>query len=120
LRLTQQDPGASDYRAMSIETQYYSQAHCLFTVPKTEFSPVPDVNGLVVNFALHRPEERAVADSEGFLALVSNASSDCSEQQRCGPCSLECIKHACARVHQACLCMLDLEHCELFGTDVCA
>ena len=57
---------------MSIETQYYSQATPLFTVPRTEFSPVPDVNGLVVNFALHLPEDRAVHDAQGFLAMVSN------------------------------------------------
>ena len=72
LRLTQTTPGASDFRAMSIETQYYSQATPLFTVPRTEFSPVPDVNGVVVDFALHLPEDRAVHDAQGFLAMVSN------------------------------------------------
>ena len=70
LRLTQVTPGASDFRAMSIETQYYSRATPLFSVPRTEFSPVPDVNGLVVDFKLHLPEDRAVADAEGFLAMV--------------------------------------------------
>jgi len=70
LRLTQLDPGASDYRAMSVELQYYCQARRLFTVPKTEFNPVPDVNGLVVDFALYQPEDRAVADAEEFLAMV--------------------------------------------------
>ena len=55
---------------MSIETQYYSQATPLFTVSKTEFSPVPDVNGLVVDFHLHLPEDRAVSDAEGFLVMV--------------------------------------------------
>ena len=74
LRLTQVSPGASDFRAMSIETQYYSRATPLFTVPKIEFSPVPDVNGLVVDFALHLPEGRAVADAERFLAMVSSIS----------------------------------------------
>lgn len=71
LRLTQITPGASDFRAMSIETQYYSQATPLFTVPRMEFSPVPDVNGLVVDFALHLPDDRAVDDAQGFLAMVS-------------------------------------------------
>ena len=70
LRLTQVAPGASDFRVMSIETQYYSQATPLFSVSKTEFSPVPDVNGLVVDFNLHLPEDRAIADAEGFLAMV--------------------------------------------------
>lgn len=56
---------------MSIQTQYYSQATPLFLVPKTEFKPVPDVNGIVVDFALHRPEDWAVADAEGFLSMVS-------------------------------------------------
>lgn len=60
---------------MSIETQYYSQATPLFTVPRTEFSPVPDVNGLVVEFALHLPQDRAVADAEGFLTMVSSHSA---------------------------------------------
>ena len=57
---------------MSIETQYYSRATPLFRVPRTEFNPVPDVNGIVVDFALHLPEERAVADAEGFLSMVSS------------------------------------------------
>jgi len=70
LRLTQLDPGASDYRAMSVELQYYCQAWRLFTVPKTEFNPAPDVNGLVVDFALYQPEDRAVADAEEFLTMV--------------------------------------------------
>lgn len=60
---------------MSIETQYYSQATPLFTVPKTEFSPMPDVNGLVVEFAPHLPEDRAVADAEGFLTMVGSHSA---------------------------------------------
>ncbi len=55
---------------MSVELQYYCQAHRLFTVPKTEFNPVPDVNGLVVDFALYQPEDRAVANAEEFLAMV--------------------------------------------------
>lgn len=75
LRLTQTVPGASDFRAMSIETQYYSQATPLFTVSRTEFSPVPDVNGLVAEFALHLPEDRAVSDAQGFLAMVRQAFS---------------------------------------------
>ena len=73
LRLIQLVPGASDYRAMSVETQYYSHAKPLFTIPRTEFSPMPDVNGLVVDFALILPEARAVADSESFLAMVSTS-----------------------------------------------
>ncbi|DBA85801.1 hypothetical protein WJX77_005407 [Trebouxia sp. C0004] len=75
LRLTQLDPGASDYRAMSVELQYYCQARHLFTVPKTEFNPVPDVNGLVVDFALYQPDDRAVANAEEFLAMVRQAFS---------------------------------------------
>ena len=75
LRLTQLNSGASDYRAMSIELQYYCQTHRLFTVPKLEFTPVPKVNGLVVDFALYPPEERAVADATGFLAMVSKGTA---------------------------------------------
>ncbi|DBA88866.1 TPA: hypothetical protein ACH3X2_000111 [Trebouxia sp. C0005] len=75
LRLTQLDPGASDYRAMSVELQYYCRARRLFTVQKTEFNPVPDVNGLVVDFALYQPEDRAVANAEEFLAMVRQAFS---------------------------------------------
>ena len=71
LRLTQLQPGAFDYRAASLEIQYYSEARCLFTIPKSEFSPVPDVNGMVVDFALHLPEDRVVSDAGSFLSLVS-------------------------------------------------
>lgn len=75
LRLTQLQPGAFDYRAASLEIQYYSEARCLFTIPKSEFSPVPDVNGMVVDFALHLPEDRVVSDAGSFLSLVRQAFS---------------------------------------------
>ena len=73
LRLTQRTAGASDYRAASVQTQLYSDAQCLFKIPKREFSPVPKCNGMVVNFGLYLPEDRAVADSDAkaFMALVS-------------------------------------------------
>ena len=71
VRMIQETPGASDFRAMSIETQFYSQATPLFTIHKTEFSPMPDVNGMVVDFALRLPQERALTDATGFLAMVS-------------------------------------------------
>lgn len=76
---------------MSIETQYYSQAAPLFTVPKTEFSPMPDVNGLVVDFALHLPEDRAVDDAQGFLAMVSLTSKTLQGRRSCIP--LRCEPH---------------------------
>lgn len=70
LRLCQIAPGAADYRAMTVEVQCYSRARCLFTVPRAEFTPVPKVNGVVVEFAIHTPAERAVVDSAAFIAMV--------------------------------------------------
>ena len=55
---------------MTVEVQFYSQARCLFTVLRSEFSPVPKVNGVVVEFALHKPADRAVENSDAFLAMV--------------------------------------------------
>ena len=74
LRLTQVAPGGPDYRAMTIEVQYYSQPRCLFTVPRSEFSPVPKVNGVIVLFEMRKPAESAGADGEGFLAMVSQSN----------------------------------------------
>ena len=71
LRLTQLEPGAFDYRAANIETQLYSNAKCLFIVPKKDFMPIPDCNGMVVDFELYPPEQMAVADAKTFLAMVS-------------------------------------------------
>ena len=69
--MTQLEPGAFDYRAANIETQLYSDAKCLFVVPKRDFMPIPDCNGMVVDFELYPPEQIAVADAKTFLAMVS-------------------------------------------------
>lgn len=60
---------------MTVEVQHYSQARCLFTVPRSEFTPVPKVNGVVVEFAMHKPAERAVADSAAFITMVRTLCS---------------------------------------------
>ena len=70
MRLTQTVPGAPEYRAATVEVQYYSQTKCLFTVPRAEFDPMPKVNGVVVEFALRKPAERPIAESDAFLAMV--------------------------------------------------
>ena len=77
LRLTQLEPGGFDYRATNIETQLYSNAKCLFVIPRHDFMPIPECNGMVVDFELYLPDQMAVADAEAFLAMVS------------------CLDHAC-------------------------
>ncbi len=59
-------PGSPDYGALSAESQYLYEVKKLFTVPRTAFSPAPNVDSAVVQF--HR--RLGVSADPAFFALV--------------------------------------------------
>ena len=59
-------PGTADYSALSVEAQCLYDVKKLFTVPRTAFSPAPNVDSAIVQF--HRKPE-VTADPE-FFALI--------------------------------------------------
>ena len=59
-------PGTPDYGALSVESQYLYEVKRLFTVPRTAFSPAPNVDSAIIQFH-RRPDMRA--DTQ-FFELV--------------------------------------------------
>lgn len=60
-------PGSPEYGALSVESAYLYDVKKLFQVPRTCFSPAPNVDSAVVQF--HR-KQAVAADTEGFFELV--------------------------------------------------
>lgn len=69
-------PGTKEYSALSVEGQYLYTIKRLFTVPRTSFSPSPNVDSAVVQF-LRRPETEDIPVGE-FFAFVR----ECFKQRR--------------------------------------
>ncbi|MBX9600696.1 MAG: 16S rRNA (adenine(1518)-N(6)/adenine(1519)-N(6))-dimethyltransferase RsmA [Bryobacteraceae bacterium] len=65
-RLTE-PPGSREYGYLSVMAQTYARPELLFAVPAGAFRPPPKVDSAVVRFT---PVERAVEDSDGFLAFA--------------------------------------------------
>ncbi len=72
VRLTQNGPGAADYRVANVIAQYYSSPKYMFRVSKELFSPAPAVHGALVRFELKDSASRVkVPGSErAFLQMV--------------------------------------------------
>lgn len=76
VRLTQEDPGAADWRAMNLLTQYYSAPRYLFKIDRRKYHPAPKVHGAVVAFDLTPPSRRLSVPDEGeFVKLIKKAFS---------------------------------------------
>ena len=74
VRLTQEQPGGPDWRAMNIIVRYYCEPSYLFKIDRKKYVPSPKVHGAVVDFALRPAAERAtVPDERQFLSLVKRA-----------------------------------------------
>jgi 16S rRNA (adenine1518-N6/adenine1519-N6)-dimethyltransferase len=70
-RLVTSTPNSPDWRAMNVIVQYYSSPSYLFRVDRRKYSPVPKVDGAVVDFALKDASQRPEVPSEKeFIALV--------------------------------------------------
>ena len=59
-------PGTADYGALSVESQYLYEVKRLFVVPRTAFSPAPNVDSAIIQF--HRRPDRRPDPS--FFELV--------------------------------------------------
>lgn len=59
-------PGTPDYGALSVESQYLYEVKRLFVVPRTAFSPAPNVDSAIIQF--HRIADRK--PDAGFFELV--------------------------------------------------
>lgn len=71
-RLSGETPGNSDFRAMSVVVDYYSQAQASLQIGRQSFEPQPNVDCQMVRFMLRAPKERlSVPSEQGFLRLVN-------------------------------------------------
>lgn len=60
-------PGGKAYGILSVQTQLAAQVEYLFTVPRTAFHPVPNVDSAVIRLTFNQPEPAAEPD---FLRRV--------------------------------------------------
>lgn len=70
------EPGSAAYSALSVECQYLYDVKRLFTVSRTSFNPVPNVDSAIVQF--HRLEKDPEVDQNGFFTFVKG----CFAQRR--------------------------------------
>lgn len=74
VRLTQEEPGGPDWRAMNILMRYYCTPKYLFKIDKRKYYPAPKVHGAVVRFTLRpQPQRPAVPEEKAFLSLVKRS-----------------------------------------------
>ncbi|XP_078447948.1 ribosomal RNA adenine dimethylase family protein isoform X2 [Wolffia australiana] len=74
LRLTDSQLRSSDYRAINIFVNFFSDAEYQFKVDRKNFFPEPNVDGAVVKFKLRRPADYpAVGSVKDFFSMVNSA-----------------------------------------------
>lgn len=70
-RLVHNSPGNSDWRAINVILQYYCDMKYICRIDRFKYTPVPKVDGAVVEVLLKPPSERmAVPSEKDFVALV--------------------------------------------------
>lgn len=69
------EPGSKKYGRLSVMMQYYCEAEWLFDVPPESFDPVPAVMSAIVRLAPHAEQPVALANTDDFNNLVSQAFS---------------------------------------------
>lgn len=70
-RLVHNSPGSSDWRAINIILQYYCEMKYVFRIDRSKYTPVPKVDGAVVEVLLKPPSERLPVPLEkDFVSLV--------------------------------------------------
>jgi len=65
-------PGSKTYGRLSVMTQFYCQAHCLFSVSRHAFSPAPKVESAIVQLI---PHAHPLTTVESFGGIVKQAFS---------------------------------------------
>lgn len=63
-------PNSKDYSRLSVNTRYFADASIIMTVPKSAFSPPPEVHSAVVEL-VPRPAPFEVVDEDFFLRFVT-------------------------------------------------
>lgn len=70
-RLCMRKPGSSEYRAMTIVVQYFSDPQYMLKISKGVYYPQPKVDGALVDFALKSEDGKyASIDSNAFVDMV--------------------------------------------------
>ncbi|MEM2924951.1 MAG: 16S rRNA (adenine(1518)-N(6)/adenine(1519)-N(6))-dimethyltransferase RsmA [Halobacteria archaeon] len=67
-------PGDKNYGRLSITAQHYAEIEILEIVPRSAFTPVPEVDSAIVRLKLRKPSYE-VKNEEFFLKLVSTCFS---------------------------------------------
>lgn len=71
VRLIENSPGSTDWRAINIILQYYCDAKYVFRVDRFKYTPVPKVDGALVELRLKSKSERKPVPCEKeFISLV--------------------------------------------------
>ena len=71
-RLCNETPGNSDFRAMSVVVDFYSQATGSLHIGRQSFEPPPNVDCQMVRFVLRHPDKRLAVPSEQSLLRLVN------------------------------------------------
>lgn len=66
-------PGTKAYGSLSIAIQYYMDAEVAFTVPRTVFNPMPNVDSAIVRLKRKETPSVSVTDEPFFFELVRAA-----------------------------------------------
>lgn len=70
-RLCLRKPGASEYRAMTIVAQFFSNPQYLLKISKGVYHPQPKVDGALVDFAIKSENDAwASIDESAFVDMV--------------------------------------------------
>jgi len=66
-------PGTKAYGSLSIAIQYYMEAEIAFTVPKTVFRPMPNVDSAIIHLTRKEKPSVQVKDEPFFFAVVRSS-----------------------------------------------
>ncbi|GMH39096.1 hypothetical protein BSKO_06994 [Bryopsis sp. KO-2023] len=76
-RLCLRKPGGTQYRSMTIFTQYYSDPTYKMKISKGVYYPQPKVDGALVDFAIKTETERMdVGDDKTFISMVNKSFAE--------------------------------------------
>lgn len=60
---------------LALSVQYYATAKLLFTVPRTAFNPIPEVDSAVIHIALNANREKQIATKKFFKLIKAGFSA---------------------------------------------
>ncbi len=63
-------PGSKDYGSLSCFAQYYTKPEYLYTIKRTSFHPVPEVDSSLIKLTIRRDPPVKVKDEELFFRII--------------------------------------------------